>query len=669
MTPTILHALAAFVAAGAVGLLLGLLGARRAATAACAALVSAGGLLGGIASSNVLRSGEPWRASWDWALPGGGRLLVAVDPLSALFLLPILVIGPLTAIYAHGYLARSDRQVGPHLAFLGGLLASMTVVVIARDLVLFASAWELMTLFTFLLVAFEDHDQEVRHAAFLYVTISHVAALFVLAYLLMVADRAGGSTDLEQIARSGVGSSQLVQGTLLLLALIGFGTKAGLAPLHVWLPRAHPAAPSHVSSLMSGVVVKTALYALLRGTWLLGVPPAWWGYTLLVLGIVTGVGGILFGLAQRDLKRLLAYSTIENMGVIFIGLGVGAIGAAHGHPLVPILAWSGALMHVLHHALMKGLLFAAAGSVVHATHLRSLDRLGGVLRRMPFTGASLVVGSLAIAAVPGLCGFASEFLIYYGLLRAALDLPALPGAFALAGLVGLAAIGALAAASFTKVVGVGLLGAPRSEEAEHAAESPLSMTAPLLLLAAAVVVLGLAPGLTASLAVPVATGLTRTPASASSQLPLQLLGTVGAAASILLLVAALLGAIRYLLLRGRPVSAGRTWGCGYGLPRPSMQYSGSSYSAPLAHVGRVALRAELSYAAPAGYFPAPTLRSSSVPDPAERHLFEAGAARARRRLLSLRWLQQGRLQLYLLYIMIALVALLGWGMVYGGLTG
>lgn len=663
-----LHAAGLLFISGALSLALGTAGFARLATATSALLTLVAAAIGLSAAGDVLLGGRTWTATLDVAL-AGGRLRVGVDPLSAVFLLPIFVVGPLSAAYAHGYLAKHEGRLGGHLAFFSWLLACMALVVIARDTVVFIFAWELMTLLTFFLVALDDGEPEVRRAAFLYVTISHIAAMFVIAFFLLLGARCG-STDLARIAEHAGGWDGAARVALLLLALVGFGTKAGLAPLHVWLPRAHPAAPSHVSALMSAVVVKTAVYGLLRATSLVGPPPGWWGYLLLGLGALTGVGGILFGVAQRDLKRLLAYSTVENVGVVLIGVGVGALGTAHGHPVVAVLGYTGALMHALHHAVMKALLFMGAGSFLHATHLRSLDGLGGLLRRMPLTSGSFLTGALAISAAPGLCGFASEFLIYCALVRAALELPPIAGAAALGGALALATIGGLAAAAFTKAAGVALLGEPRSSAADGATESSPAMTVPMLLLAGCALALGVAPALLAQVVAPVAAtlaGIAPEAARGAVHDSVALLSPVTRVAAALLVSIAAIAAGRALLLRARSVTAGPTWGCGYGAPSRRMQYTATSFSGALTDAARLALRPRVEHAPVDGYFPAPTSRTTVIEDPAERYLFEAGARRVRDRLLSLRWMQLGRLQLYLLYILLAVVALLTWDMIHGGL--
>ena len=268
-----------------------------------------------------------------------------------------------------------------------------------------------MSLASFFLVMFDDEKESVRRAGWIYLVAMHLGTAFLLAMFLLLGQE-------RRLAgfRAALGRARRRSGVLFLLAVVGFGTKAGFIPLHVWLPEAHPAAPSHVSAVMSGVMIKTGIYGLLRMLTLLGPPPAWWGWTLLGIGVVSGVLGVLFALAQHDLKRLLAYHSVENIGIIALGLGVGLLGISYGNPTMAALGFAGGLLHVVNHAVFKSLLFLGAGSVLHATGTGEIDRLGGLLKRMPVTGATFLVGAAAISGLPPLNGFVSEFLIYLGAL-------------------------------------------------------------------------------------------------------------------------------------------------------------------------------------------------------------------------------------------------------------
>ena len=369
-----------------------------------------------------------------------------------------------------------------------------------------------------------------------------------------------------------------------MLALIGFGTKAGFIPLHVWLPEAHPAAPSHVSAVMSAVMIKTGIYGLVRVMMLLGAPQAWWGWVLCGIGLSSGVIGVLLALAQHDVKRLLAYHSVENIGIIALGLGVGTLGLCAGLPAVAVMGLAGALLHVLNHALFKGLLFLAAGNVVHSTHSREIDDLGGLLRRMPRTGAIFLIGAAAISGLPPLNGFISEFLIYLASFKGAVTLEGANSVPMLATIAGLALIGGLAAACFTKAFGIVFLGQPRSEHAEQAHEVGLAMVMPGVVLAGACILIGLLGASVVSAMAPLiseVTGLSEPIVRASLSTAAHSIALVSITGGALAGLATLLAIGRALALSNRSVSTNLTWDCGYAEPSRRMQYTASSFAQPL----------------------------------------------------------------------------------------
>jgi formate hydrogenlyase subunit 3/multisubunit Na+/H+ antiporter MnhD subunit len=281
---------------------------------------------------------------------------------------------------------RDEKALGVSWFFFNLLVASMALVVVARNGILFLVAWELMALASFFLVTMQDDEERVRDAGRTYLVASHLGTAFLLVLFIMLA----GGTDSLDFDRFAAGSHA---GLLFILAAIGFGTKAGFVPLHVWLPEAHPAAPSHVSAVMSGVMIKTGIYGLVRTLTFLGPLPAWAGWLLVGVGVTSGVLGVLFALAQHDLKRLLAYHSVENIGIITLGLGLGLVGLRAGFAPLAVLGFAGALLHVLNHALFKGLLFLGAGAVLHGTKTRDMEELGGLLKRMPWTGPLFLIGA------------------------------------------------------------------------------------------------------------------------------------------------------------------------------------------------------------------------------------------------------------------------------------
>ena len=454
------------------------LGVGGAAAASLAGLVAAALAL--VLRADVVRT-------FAWNMPYGS-FAAGIDPLSAFFLLPTFLLSGLAAIYAVGYFQPwNGRNPGRFWLFYNALIASLALVLLARNGVLFLVAWEAMALTSFFLVIHDDAGEGVREAGWIYLVASHVGMAFLLA-LFFLLGRATGSQDFAAFAAP-AGSA----GGLFLLALVGFGTKAGLVPFHVWLPEAHPAAPSPVSAVMSGVMIKTGIYGILRTLALLGDVPVWCAWLTLGLGVASGLYGVLFALAQRDLKRMLAYSSVENVGIVALGIGLGMLGTCYGMPAVAALGFAGGLLHVLNHAAFKGLLFLGAGAVVHATGTRDVERLGGLLKRLPWTGAAFLAGAVAICGLPPFNGFAGEFLIYWGAFRAVLDSGPI-GLGGLAAVVALALIGGLAVACFARAFGIVFQGEPRTADAARAHEAGAAMRGPMIALAAICLALGLGAG-------------------------------------------------------------------------------------------------------------------------------------------------------------------------------
>ncbi|HSQ66894.1 MAG TPA: proton-conducting transporter membrane subunit, partial [Polyangiaceae bacterium] len=586
-----------------------------------------------------------------WAIPYG-QIHVAIDPLSAFFLVPVFAIGGLTAVYGRAYLGARSHGI---TAFAFNLLvASMACVVIARQAVLFLVSWEVMSLSAYVLITVDHEHAEVRRAGWVYLIATHIGAAALVALFLIYA-RHAGSFDFDRFQTA---AALPWTGRLALtgLALLGFGVKAGIVPLHVWLPEAHAAAPSHVSALMSAVLVKVGLYGLLRVLLLLGRPTPWLGPSLMVLGLVGGWLGISLALYQRDLKRALAYSTVENMGIILLGVGTGFWGATANHPVVAALGMTGALLHVWNHAAMKGLMFLGAGGVLHGAGSKDLERLGGLVKRMPLTAGCMITGAIAIAALPPLNGFVSEWLIYLGLAHGALVADGAAGVSTSLAVGVLSLIGGLAVFSFVRLIGIALLGQPRSESARHAHEPGAAMTAPLVLLAAVCVAAAVAPRFAAQAIAPsIAQLLGRAPDAA----PLQSLATIGKLDAILIAILLVAGAIAVRLARG--AASDSTWGCGYAQPTSRMQYTGRSFSEHLAErMMPKWLGPRVKVSAPKDLFPGATSLTSDSSDPVTRGFYEPFISRWGERFMRLRWLQQGVLQAYLVYILVAALAGLSW---------
>jgi hydrogenase-4 component B len=615
----------------------------------------AGSVLGLAGVVNFFLTGPGEELVLPWHVPGG-EFVVSVDGISALFLVPVFLVPALGAIYGLTYWKQSDRpDNGQRLwLFYGLLVGAMALLLIARNAVLFLVGWEIMALSAFFLVATEDHHPAVREAGWLYLAATHVGTLCLFG-LFALLRAAAGDFLLAPFADGAV--SPALQTAIFVLALVGFGLKAGVMPLHVWLPSAHAMAPSHVSAVMSGVLIKMGIYGIVRVTSLFPSPPPEWGVVLLILGGVSGVLGVAFAIGQHDIKRLLAYHSIENIGIILLGIGLAVLGRAQGRPEWVMLGLAGGLLHVWNHALFKGLLFLAAGSVIHATHTREIDELGGLAKTMPLTALAFLIGAVAICGLPPLNGFVSELFIYLGLfgtLRARGDAYA-GAAFAVPAL---ALIGALAVACFVKVYGAVFLGAARSEHATHAHDPGPAMTAPMGVLAACCFTIGLAP----MVVVPVLEEAARAWAPELTNAPrltrLTQLGWVSVAGLLLVGSLGAVGALLWAQIRRNGASAAPTWDCGYAAPSARMQYTSSSFAEILVGLFAPMLRPNRQAPARLPYFPQEGRFHSEVPDTVlERALLPAFRFCAWA-FSGARVLHRGSIQLYLLYIVAVLFALL-----------
>ncbi|MGE5268855.1 MAG: proton-conducting transporter membrane subunit, partial [Thiohalocapsa sp.] len=451
-----------------------------------------------------------------------------------------------------------------------------------------------------------------------------------------------------------------------LLALVGFGSKAGIVPAHVWLPEAHPVAPSHASALMSGAMIKVGIYGLVRILTLLGTPPAWWGWLLLVIGASSGVLGVLFALAQHDLKRLLAYSSVENIGIILIGIGAGIIGLSTGTMPLAVIGFAAGLLHVLNHGIFKGLLFLAAGAVQHATHTLDIEELGGLLKRMKWTGATFLIGSAAIVGLPPLNGFVSEFLLFLAAFAAVTGAAAAPATAGLAVIVVMGLISGLAAACFAKALGIVFLGTARSAQAAAAHEAAPPMIAAMAGLAALCAAIGLAAPAAVLAIEPVvatASGLSAVTIRAQLAVPVGSLGVAMALFAAAAAVAFLAWIWRGRVLARRGLRRGPVWGCGYLFPSPRMQYAASSFAQPLTTQFRLFIGSRETLTSPQGYFPAAASYASDSGDPVLRLLFAPTFRWFDRMATRLNVIQHGHTHIYVLYVAATLVALLVWASV------
>ncbi len=649
-------ALAAIVVGGAVG---------RGLVAGCALLAALSGVMLGViclGAEHAPTVSAPFLPLTSFSL--------RIDGLSAFFLILIGIVGAAVSVYGFGYSAAYEGRYSLRLlgAMLNILLLSLSVQVMADNALTFLVAWEAMSLSAYLMVLTEHDRPGTIHAAHWYIAITHASFAALVGMFLLLS--AGDLTT----SFSGMRSALLTPGVrnaAFVLALFGFGAKAGIVPLHVWLPMAHPVAPSHVSALMSGVVIKMGIYGLVRVTIdLLVGGPSWWGGLVLGIGTVSALLGVLYALMEHDLKRLLAFHSVENIGIIFIGLGAGLLFQSYGLTTLATLSVVGGLYHTLNHACFKGLLFLGAGSVLHATGTRNMEELGGLVKRMPRTAFFFLVGACAISALPPLNGFASEWLVFQALLGGSAIPQAevaliMPIAVAM-----LALTSGLAAACFVKAFGITFLAIPRTLAAERAHESPVSMQAGMLTLAVACVALGLAPFVIVPLLESSLAGLngfTSTTVVFTPALPFQVPGTFGQMSAPLLAVGlAVLLTLVPLALRilgaNQRLRVGDTWGCGRIGQTPRMQYTATAFAEPLrrvfAELYRPTRDLSIDFHPASKYFVQSIEYRSEIHPWFERVLYGGLVLVLRTTATWVRRIQGGSLHLYLLYMTLAFLVLL-----------
>jgi hydrogenase-4 component B len=419
---------------------------------------------------------------------------------------------------------------------------------------------------------------------------------------------------------------------------------------------------------MSGVMIKTGIYGIIRIVTFLSPVPSWWGWALIGIGLVSGVLGVLFALAQNDLKRLLAYSSVENIGIIVMGLGVGLLGISTGSSMLMVFGFGGGLLHLVNHAMFKGLLFMGAGSVVHATHTREIDHLGGLLKTMPWTAGTFLIGSVAICGLPPLNGFVSEFLMYAGSFKGMATAQSGNVGALLAVIAGLALIGGLATACFTKAFGIVFLGEPRSEAPRHAQESKRSMLIPMFILATGCIAVGLLGFQLIRILPVVLTSLIPSGQSEINSATIQTevllasgyLKPITYGAFAILALIAFITWLRLRLLSGRKVREAGTWDCGYAKPTARMQYTASSFAQPIMDFFNVFHRGQKYLKPPQGYFPVSAFFETETLDTSQEKVYRPAFAAVERLLSKFQVIQQGRIQLYVLYIVLTLIVLLVW---------
>jgi hydrogenase-4 component B len=591
-----------------------------------------------------------------WNLPFGPCELV-IDPLSAFFMLPVFLVSAAGSLFAVGYWpAAEHRTTERGLTFFYGLLSSsMAILLTARNGVFFIMVWEIMALSAYFLLVTEHEREDVRRAGIVYLIATHAGTAALFVYFSLLAARTGSFL----LPAAGSLSALSPFATIMALAaFIGFGAKAGIMPLHVWLPSAHANAPSHVSAVMSGVMLKMGLYGIFRTLTFFHDPPLLWGAVLTVCGITSALLGIIFAVAQRDLKRLLACSSIENIGIITTGLGVALLGvSSHNNGLV-YLGMAGALLHILNHSFFKPLLFLGSGAIIHASGTREMNLMGGLGKGMPRVALLFLVGSVAICGIPPLNGFVSEFLLYLGFFKQ-LKAGSLVYLVFLAPL--LALVGGLAVIAFTKLYGSVFLGTPRTPAAAHPHEAGVTMLLPMAFFALLCLLIGVAPQLAFRLVSPAITAfyppLASTAVSAEYGAILVRLSLAG----VLLLAAAVAVTLlwRWRLGKGT-VSFASTWGCGYQRGTARIQYGGTSFSELAVSVFNGIMRQRVRRPTLTGLFPGASRCSDRPTETLLERIIEPLFTLAGVSFAFLRRLQHGQMHMYMMYIFATLFILMLW---------
>lgn len=590
--------------------------------------------------------GWSWRSNFH---VGGEPLHLRLDSISAVFVALLGVVGAAGTIYSREYWNQRDhpRSARAGRVWWSVLLISIGCVLVASNGLHFLIAWEIFTVSSYFLITLDRQRPEVRAAGWLYLGASHLATLCLFAFFAILAARTG-SWELGPMRE------QTELAPLFWLALVAFGLKAGLFPLHVWLPSAHANAPSHVSAIMSGVTIKLGIYGLVRFSGWLPVPVAA-GWVVAFLGVVSAVLGVAFALGQHDLKRLLAYHSVENIGIILIGFGFALIAVQHGNAAWGQLAMAGGLLHVWNHGLFKSLLFLGAGSVLHATGTREMSRMGGLWRTMPWTAGLFALGSAAISGLPPLNGFVSEWLVYLGLFDAlnAHGYPALGAAFA-AVLLGIT--GALALACFIKVCGVVFLGAPRSGIAARAHECGRLMRGPMIMLATGCVMIGLAPAFFWPALARAASTWNPAWSVLSAPVSLNLLGDFHMAVALAAIAAV---SLLWNFSRQNRLRRALTWDCGYAAPTARMQYTAGSFAGIITEWFAWILQPQRHEQRPTETFAPHASCEEHTPETVLERIIEPAGGMVMQIATAARRLQHGRVQAYILYLAIGIAALAG----------
>ena len=588
------------------------------------------------------------------------------DALSGFFVTVISILTLSVSIYSIGYTKNIDNK--GLMGFLYNLfILSMYSVVLSGNIITFLISWETMSVVSYFLVTFDRNEKSAK-AGLLYAVMTHIGTAFII-ILFLVLYKYTGSMDFSGMRAASAGIPEDLKTLVFIFSIIGFGTKAGIVPFHTWLPGAHPAAPSNISSLMSGVMIKTGIYGFIRISMdVLGHGPEWWGITIIVIGAVSSVIGVLYALMEHDIKKLLAYHSIENIGIILLGIGSSMMFVSNGMYTLSAIALIAGLYHTLNHAIFKGLLFLGAGSIMHATHTKNMEDMGGLIKSMPYTGLFFLIGSVSICALPPFNGFVSEWLTYQALLLG-FNAPSITSKIiSPLGGAALALTGALAAACFVKAFGISFLGTPRSRHARDAKESSASMIVGMAILAVLCLMAGIFPGTVIGVISPSVIALTGSDGNIGYGGLLSIGNTFSSLAPAAILISMLcigVAIVIFVIANGkRKTVYADSWDCGMPSLTPRMQYTATAFTKPIRLIfKRIYLpKRELSISYILEPLFVKSLKYSGEITPFfERYMYEPLTAFIRNAAAKARILQSGNLNLYLGYILITLILLLIFG--------
>lgn len=578
-----------------------------------------------------------------------GNINFVLDSLSAFFVLIILVISFLAIIYSRKYLEPYKKNSSAHYFFLSIFIPAMILVVTVQNILFFLICWEIMSLSSFFLLLFDSEKKEVRQTAINYLITMQIGILFLFIGFIML-NLSTGSLDFASFEGH-------ISNAIFIFLLIGFGIKAGFIPFHTWLPRAHPIAPSHISAVMSGVMIKTGIYGILRILTFIASPSLLLSYLVLVIGIVSAFFGILYAITQRDYKKMLAYSSIENIGLITISLGIAMLGLSYQNHLMASLGFLGIFAHILNHSIFKSLLFFAAGSVLSKVHTTDCEQLGGLIKSMPYTATLFLFGSIAICALPPFNGFISEFFIYLAMLNGISTENHFLFPILIISIGILAFVGAMVLIAFTNMFSSIFLGSARSEIASDIKEdSPKSMLIPIEILAGFSLLIGLFPQYFMQIVVnPVNIFL-----PLYLNFPTQILSNISIFNVTLFMTVGAILLLRKFLLKNKTARIHKTWTCGYDKLNAKMQYSNYSFSRPFLGFLTPFFIRELDFKNIKELFPKRTHFKSKTTDIFEYYLIRPIINFDKFIIQKFYWVQSGNVQKYLLYGLIFLLLVIIW---------